>query len=370
MVTKTKNGNILILDDEKTNIDIIKHELKQSYSIYFALHVQHAFEILERVPIDLILLDIVMPELNGFEFYRAIQKKKELAHIKVIFITAKNDIDSVVRGFEAGAVDFITKPFEILELKARVKNHMDLIKAKQQLEEARNNLEILNSTKDRLFSIIGHDLRNPIGGIKSFLELMLYKDTYETQNLKQVFSHLLESSKQAYSLLDELLIWAKAQKDEIRFAPEPHDISQTVSDVLSFSQERAQIKHIHLQTNATESLVAVFDYEMIKTVIRNLVANAIKFTHEQGSVEVHVSRVPNAIQIAVSDTGMGISKENIPKLFDKKSFITTSDTTQSLGTGIGLSICFDFVKKHGGEIWVESEEGKGSTFYFTIPENE
>lgn len=364
-----KKGKILIVDDEKTNIDILKQELQKNYAVYFATNPLNAFDILDRIPIDLILLDIVMPEINGFEFFNRLLDNEAWNDIRVIYITGETNTDTIVKGFELGAVDYISKPFELPEVTARVKNHMDLIFAKQELEAAKENLEILNSTKDRLFSIIGHDLRNPVGGIKSFLELILHKDSYDTETTKHVFSVLYESSSQAYKLLEELLVWAKAQKGEVAFNPQDVDLSPIISHLFSFFKEHAEKQGIDLITTVNSPVICSCDADMIKSVLRNLIANAIKFTHAGGSVTVSAqANTNNEVEIRVVDTGMGIPKEHITRLFDKKSYITTTDAQNKKGTGLGLAICYDFIEKHGGSIWVESTEGKGSCFICTLPQ--
>ncbi|MFO7868758.1 MAG: hybrid sensor histidine kinase/response regulator [Bacteroidales bacterium] len=368
MTPDSKKGSILILDDEKTNIQIIRKELDGDYTVYYALKVDDAFQILERISIDLILLDIMMPQMDGFAFYSQLKKRViKNPLVRVIFITAKNDIDTMLKGFEVGAVDYITKPFEVLELRARVKNHMDLIQAKKDVETINETLEIQNSAKDRLFSIIGHDLRNPIGGVKSFLDLLLREKDYSDTDLKRTFNVLYESTSKAYSLLDDLLVWAKAQKNETRFSPQKKSILSVIQEVNSFLVLQAQEKQIDISVLFEKDIHAYFDYEMIKTVFRNLISNAIKFTPEQGRISIDVKEDEGMLTCIVADTGVGIPPENIDKLFDKKSYIKTEDTNNNIGTGLGLSICYDFVSKHDGSLWVESNEGEGTSFYFTLP---
>ena len=179
---------------------------------------------------------------------------------------------------------------------------------------------------------------------------------------------LRNSANTAYTLLVELLIWAKSQKDETQFMPKKNDIIQIVTETLELLNNAVVSKEISISFNTTSAnLYGLFDYDMVKTICRNLLSNAIKFTPNAGSVSIRILDKDDKLIVKIKDSGVGIPSENIEKLFDKKSYITTPDTNFQLGTGIGLSICLDFINKHNEKIWVESTVNQGSTFYFTLP---
>jgi len=236
------------------------------------------------------------------------------------------------------------------------------------LRKINDELERLNRTKDKFFSIIAHDLRNPFHAIIGFSELLTKE--YRSMNDQQRIG-LLElinvSSEGAFNLLENLLQWARTQTDKIKYSPENMDINDIAASTLSLLSITAEKKHIKL-VNALEPKTQVYaDKNMINTVIRNLVSNAVKFTKNGGEVRISATDKGDLIEINISDTGTGMNKENLGKLFRIDTYHSTTGTAGETGTGLGLIICREFIEKHGGKIKVESEEKKGSTFSFSLP---
>jgi PAS domain S-box-containing protein len=238
----------------------------------------------------------------------------------------------------------------------------------ENLQEVNKELEKLNKTKDKFFSIIAHDLKNPFHAIIGFSD-MLRKDFNKMDDNQKI--NLLEliniSSASAYSLLENLLQWARTQTDKIKFTPENINISEIVKSTIDLQKISAEKKNIKLKSHISERNIVYADKNMITTVIRNLVSNAIKFSKPQGTIEISSVAGDKYIDVTVSDNGTGISKENLDKLFRIDSYYSTSGTLGETGTGLGLIICKEFVEKNGGIIKVESEEGKGSSFTFSLP---
>ena len=244
----------------------------------------------------------------------------------------------------------------------------ELASQAENLRKINDELERLNRTKDKFFSIIGHDLRNPFHAIIGFSEL-LTKEYYSMNDQQKM--GLLElinvSSEGAFNLLENLLQWARTQTDKIKFSPENIDINEIVISTLGLLSITAEKKHIRLK-NSLETKTMVFaDKNMINTVIRNLISNAVKFTKNGGEVRISATDRNDMIEIQVADTGVGMNKENLGKLFRIDTYHSTTGTSGETGTGLGLIICKEFVEKHGGKIKVESEEKKGSTFSFSLP---
>jgi PAS domain S-box-containing protein len=240
--------------------------------------------------------------------------------------------------------------------------------AEFELIESQKKLKELNDTKNKLFSIIGHDLRGPIGTLKSFIEVIIEQKIYDDkESLKQMLDVLLKSTESTYDLLQNLLMWAKSQQNEVVFMPEKFDLHQIVDLKIALVSEMAKNKNITIHNQIPDEQYIHADMNMIMTVIRNLLTNAIKFTENGKNIYLSISEENSLFTISVKDEGIGISPENIDKLFNTKVTFSTNGTTGEKGTGLGLLICKDFIERHNGKIWVESEPGKGSIFHFTLP---
>ena len=243
--------------------------------------------------------------------------------------------------------------------------------AEKALLQKNKDLEELNATKDKFFSIIAHDLRGPIGSMHSLLELISEPDIQtDKEQYYELLNVMKDVSKTTFDLLENLLIWANSQRGSIEFLPKFYNLHKLVEQNISLFTQAARNKEITLVNKVPASCVGYFDYNMINTVVRNLLNNAIKYTRQQGNVSVTAVVSPPFIDVSVSDDGVGMKPETISKLFkiDTVSKSTTGTAGES-GTGLGLLLCNEFVKKHAGNIKVQSEPGSGSTFMFSIPNN-
>lgn len=359
-------GNILILDDEKTNIDIIKNAIRQDHNIYYALKPKDALEIMKRVRVDLMLLDIVMPEMDGYELCRVMKKDDAFKNIPIIFITGKNDIESVVKGFAEGAVDYIAKPFEISELTARVRTHMELQRTRRQLEMTNSELVKLNATRDRLFSIIGHDLRGSIGGIDSTLQFIMESSDLKESDVRDLVKELKDPAWFAYNLLENLLEWGRSQDKDYKITYQCFDLKPLAAECFEGMKTLAAKKSIRV-INTVGSVLVEANKNMIATVMRNLLSNALKFTEAGGEISVAASEEEGLARVTVADNGVGIPGEKLKAIFNTGKYNSTPGTAGEKGTGLGLSLCRELIEMHKGSIWVESAEGKGSRFIFEVP---
>ncbi|MFC2130676.1 sensor histidine kinase [Bacteroidota bacterium] len=243
-----------------------------------------------------------------------------------------------------------------------------LIAINQELKKSEKNLIELNSTKDKFFSIIAHDLKNPLGSFKQTTEVLSMDfENLSDDDKKEYIQSMDKSAKQLFELLENLLTWSRSQRGKISFDPVETDISYVINNTVSLLNFQAANKNISLECNGSESNIGLFDANMISTVIRNLISNAIKFTPEGGTIKIGSGIEDDLLTAWIQDSGIGISKDNQAKLFRLDSTHTTQGTANETGTGLGLILCKEFIEKNGGEIWVESEEGKGSTFFFTVP---
>ena len=243
-----------------------------------------------------------------------------------------------------------------------------LSKANEELKQSSKELKGLNDTKNKLLSIIGHDLRSPFIGILGLSELLIDNiEEYEIEESKQFLGSINSSAKSTLTLLDNLLGWANFQTGQINFNPEDLNFSSIMQEILDIYTLSLKVKNISLKYAQSDDLEVYADLNMFKTVLRNLISNSIKFTNSKGNVEVNALQKKNCIEITVSDDGVGMNKKTMIKLFKLHNKATKLGTDKESGSGLGLLLCKEFVEKHGGTIWAKSEIGKGSIFKFTLP---
>lgn len=249
----------------------------------------------------------------------------------------------------------------------------DITKRKESeraLEESRQNLKKANATKDKFFSIIAHDLRNPLGSFREVTNMLAESFESMKDEDKIEFIHLMkDSSNQLYNLMENLLVWSRSQRGVIEYNPETVDVNLLAENVASLLKMSAGKKNIEIINEIPEKTRVKADANMITTIVRNLVSNAVKFTPEGGKISLVSESKDNFLYVSVSDSGIGMTKEEMKKLFRIDIQHTTRGTNDEQGTGLGLILCKEFAEKHDGEITVESKKGKGSKFTFTIPEN-
>ena len=248
------------------------------------------------------------------------------------------------------------------------KSNKQLQEINARVEQQNVELQNLNATKDKFFSILGHDLKSPLNSLSSFSNLLInYFDSLSKEEIQTLAKDLDKSLKNLYSLLDNLLEWARSQTGNINFTPESFDLTEVLNENKELLHTQAGNKQINILQERTASLTVSAHKHSITTVVRNLVSNAIKFTPAGGEIKIHASESENEAIVSISDTGVGMSESVIKNLFRIDSKHSTLGTANEKGTGLGLVLCKDFVEKNGGRLWVESTEGKGTTFYFSIP---
>jgi two-component system, sensor histidine kinase and response regulator len=238
------------------------------------------------------------------------------------------------------------------------------------IEEQKEKLEIANATKDKFFSIIAHDLKSPFNSIVGFSNILVEKTNEMNYDDIEKYAKIIQkSSGYAIDLLMNLMEWSRLQTVSMEFNPESFKLVDLINTIVQPFEGTAALKSINLN-HALHSNVTVFaDKAMISTVLRNLISNAIKFTKQNGEIMISMKENINEIVLLVSDSGVGLSQKSIEKLFRIDEGYSTTGTHNEKGTGLGLVLCKEFVEKHNGKIWVESEQGIGSTFYFTLPYN-
>lgn len=241
-------------------------------------------------------------------------------------------------------------------------------KTEQSLLESEAQLQELNATKDKFFSIIAHDLKNPFNSIMGFSSILAEEaNTLEKSKISEYSAVIQRSSKRAMDLLTNLLDWARSQTGRMKFSPEQLELGLLVDREIELLKDAANFKNISINSRIDEDTMIIADKSMIGAVMRNLISNAIKFTQSGGEVIISAKLKSDELEMAVADNGIGINKESLERVFHIEENLTTAGTLNEKGTGLGLILCKEFIEKHGGKIWVESEVGKGSTFRFSIP---
>lgn len=360
---------ILIVDDQTTNLKILSSVLSRKYSLSLANSGPNALKYLEDNKPDLILLDVMMPEMDGYEVCSIIKQNEQIKDIPVIFLTAKTDIEDVVKGFDCGAVDYITKPFNITELLVRVRNHIYLQQTRKMLKLTNDELKKLNHEKDRFFSVIAHDLRGPLAGFSQLSEMLVSE--IRNNNLSMIERYALamqQSSSVTLELLQNLMEWARSQTEELTISPSHQPLKGIVDNSIDLLLNEAKNKSITITNNINDQISIYADKEMMGVIIRNLLSNAIKFSHQGEQVTVEAKQDNKEIILSVSDNGIGMDETLISNLFRLDKNTRRKGTAKEPSSGLGLILCKEFIEKQGGRIWVESEEGKGTSVHISIPD--
>ncbi len=354
--------SVLIIDDVLENVQLLADILGDDYRIFTATNGPAGIETAKEEDPDLILLDIMMPGMDGFETCRVLKYDPMTQSIPIVFLTAKTGSADVIRGFEMGGVDYITKPFNIQELAARVKTHIELTRSREELAR-------LIRDKDKFFSIIAHDLRGPLGSFMSISDYVSENlGSLNTEDLEPLLREMHLTANGVYKLLENLLDWSRIQLGKINFNAQALPLGQLLDEAIQMLRSQADQKDITIVREYDSSVKVVADENMIGTVLRNLISNAVKYTQRGGQVTISSSAENDShrLLVSVTDTGIGMSEEILEQLFDISRSSSAAGTEQEKGTGLGLILCQELMTIHGQKIWAESTPGEGSTLNFTL----
>ncbi|MCB0044110.1 MAG: hybrid sensor histidine kinase/response regulator [Caldilineaceae bacterium] len=356
-----EKATILVVDDNSTNLRLLVDYLReQGHRMLVANSGERALTQLKRVRPDIILLDVMMPGIDGFETCRRMKTDRDIADIPVIFMTALNDTFHMLEGFEAGAVDYITKPFQQKEVSARVSTHL-------LLQRQRRELEQINAAKDIFISILGHDLRNPISVILGFSEILADSSSDLTTAQRDRFGAIIrQSALNAQCLLENLLMWSTVTQGRMIYSPVNVDLATVVDETIALLHYSAMLKEIEVTSLLSSGVIAYADLHMLNSTLRNLISNAIKFTPKGGQVVVDAVPQNDQIKVSVRDNGIGMPPKMLDNLLANKLSLSRAGTDGEVGAGLGLFLCRHFVEQSGGRLWVESARDEGTAFHFTI----
>ena len=366
-------SRILVVDDITRNLQVVGTMLRQAgYGVMPATSGAEALVGARAQPPDLILLDLMMPEMDGLEVCRRLKADPLTQQIPVIFLTASNEMEHLVNGFEAGAVDYITKPFNAPELLARVRTHLELKHARERLKE-------MNEEKNEFMGIAAHDLRNPLGAIQGYSEMILEEIeplqppapepwTRATKETADCARRIHETSRRMVEMVQNLLDANRIERGEMQLNLAPIDLAAAVAAVLETQRPRAVAKQqtLHWQ-NEAGPISMLADATVLTQVIENLVSNAVKYSPAGKNIFVRLRRSSEGTRCEVQDEGPGLSAEDQKKLFGKFARLSAKPTGGEHSTGLGLSIVKKMVEAMNGKVWCESELGRGATFIVEFP---
>ena len=369
---------ILIVDDILANIEVLHETLEQEgYVISVATHGKMALDVAPHLKPDLILLDIMMPGMSGYETCQKLKANEHTRDFPVIFISAKGETEDIVEGFRVGGVDYIAKPFRREEVCSRVRTHAQLnyFKKKQknriqELEFQNNRLAKLDDIKNRFLGTAMHDLRNPLSSISGLSELFLRgEESYTADEKKNLVKLINKTSKDLLRMVHDLLDIAVFESGELSLKPSSGNLSDVLLAQVQVNQVYSSQKNINIVSSLEKVPDSIFDPNRIGQVMDNLINNAIKFSQPGTSVEIGLSSSEQNLEFYVKDEGPGIPEKDQSQLFTEFPKIGVYPTGGEKSTGLGLSIVKKIVEAHFGSIQVESEEGRGTVFYVQLPRN-
>lgn len=356
-----ENTKLLIIEDNIVTLGDLEMRISQMgyENIETAVSGEEAIEIAKDFKPNLILSDINLG--SGITGIEAVKQIKQTQDVPVIYLTAYDDDKTLADAGITEPYAYLLKPLQERELQIS----LSIALYKHQVE---NKLRQAIATKDRFISILGHDLRTPFNSLLGFSDILIKNiDKYDNEKTKKYLNYIHEASQHTYNLLNNLLEWSSSQQNKIPFTPQNVNIQNLIDEVYQQINHSAKAKKIEIILEKSENIYAKLDLEMIKTVVRNLVSNAIKFTHENGKIYISAKKNRKKLNIKIKDTGTGMSQKTINSLFKIDKTKSTEGTNGEKGTGFGLLLCKEFTDKHKGAIQVESQLGKGSSFTVILP---
>lgn len=361
-------GKVMIIDDTPENLRILSQMLAgNGYRVFTFPSGKLALNAATKNPPDIILLDIKMPEMDGYEVCRHLKADAKLRDIPVLFLSAMSASMDKVAAFQAGGVDYIAKPFELEEVMARISTHLTIAHQRRWLKENCDRLNELEKLRDSLTHMIVHDMRSPLTGLIGFLNVMATQKTqFPPEELAKMVDNCQQCADSLMDMINSLLDVHRLEQGKMPIHVESCDVRQLANEGIKSLGHLAEERDIKIVA-PPQSMPATCDPELMRRVVANLVANAIKFTPRDGKIMVKLDRDRTNLKLAVVDNGFGIPPEYQAKIFDKFEQVAARQANANPSTGLGLTFCKLAVEAQGGKIGVESVPNSGSTFWVNLP---
>jgi signal transduction histidine kinase len=365
-----RGRRILVVDDDRLNVRILSNILKsEGYTLADADSGERALEVYESFHPDLVLLDVMMPGMNGFETCRALRQRYGVETAPVIFITAKSESDDVVEGLNAGGVDYLPKPFRAKEALARIRTHLHIRLLSEQQKSLVDQLSKANAAKNRFLGMAAHDLRNPLASIRGLAEF-LRDGVVGPLSPEQIdlINTIHEASQGMLDLVNELLDVATIESGELKINLEPHNLTELIEKNIYLANIEAAKKRTKIVFAAPgHTAVLPIDPGKIKQVVANLLSNALKYSPAGSTITVELHHGKGTWAFSVKDQGPGIPENERDKLFKDFGRLSVKTTGGEKSTGLGLAICRKIVDAHRGTITAENLPKRGCEFRVTLP---
>lgn len=359
--------NILIVEDSELNLFMLKGILeREAFNVFSASADSEALETLEKERIDLILMDVMLGDSNGYDLTMKLKSLDHHKHIPVIFITNLRSPEDVVRGFDSGGVDYVAKPFNKMELLQRIKHQIRLIASNQTITRQTEELKEAILNRDRMYAILAHDLRSPISSLKMIFNILTVQSASNDNGYGAMINTGNDIAEQLFSVLDNLLKWTKSSLGMLSYIPQQLDLNHLILGVVETLLPTAKLKDIRVDLDLQDGLEINFDVDIMKSILRNLLINAVKFSHSASTIRLHLYREQDWAVVEVIDTGVGMSDDIQQQLHRQVSREGSVTPMHDQGKGLGLWVVYHFIHTHGGEFFFESKEHHGSRFGFKV----
>lgn len=359
--------NILVVEDSDVNLFMLKGILeRESFHVFSASDATAALEHLQKERIDLILMDVMLGDANGYDLTKQLKSMQPYQHIPVIFITNLRSPEDIVRGFDSGGVDYVPKPFNKMELLQRIKHQIRLIESNHTITRQTEELKEAIQNRDRMYAILAHDLRSPISSLKMILNILTMQTETEHSSYAAMVNTGNDIAEQLFSVLDNLLKWTKSSLGMLSFIPQKFDLNDLILGVVETLLPTAKLKNIQVDLDLQDGLEIFFDVDIMKSILRNLLINAVKFSHSDSHIKMHLYQDQDWAVVEIIDTGVGMNRaaqEQLQQQIFSQDVVTPM---RQEGKGLGLWVVYHFIRNHQGEFFFESEEHVGSKFGFKV----
>ena len=366
----SEDVTLLIVDDTPANIDVLRDTLRpQGYKISVATSGEQALKISEKLLPDLILLDVMMPRMNGFEVCAHLKQNPITTNIPVIFITAKTEAEDISKGFNVGGVDYITKPIRREEVCARVKTHLKLSYSTRKLKEVNASLQEINEQKNRFMGMVAHDLRTPLGAMLSFLDMIIQnEDSHLSESdLDEMHKLMYTTCQEMLLLVNDVLDISVVEKGSLNLDLQIAELNEIIEKRIKINRFKADEKGMKLSTSCSGRVNAYVDGNRLAQVIDNLLGNAIKFAPPGTRVDIELKEHNNYAMISVQDEGPGLTDDDMHELFSETGNLSAKPTSGEKSTGLGLAIVKKIIEAHSGYLEVLNAPEKGAVFNVCVP---